>query len=76
MTEQPFGVLNAGEWSLRCRGCPWRGIPRQVDPQVFKTARAEAEAEWRAHPCMQAPGAPADRLLGAGPVPLSILEVA
>lgn len=76
MSEQPYGVLNAGEWSLRCRACAWRGVPRQADPRVFRTSLREAEAEWRAHSCMQAQGAPAHRLAGVGPVPLSILEVA
>ena len=76
MSEQPYGVLNAGEWSLRCRVCSWRGVPRQADPRVFRTSLREAEAEWRAHLCMRAPGAPAHRLQEVGPVPPSILEVA
>jgi hypothetical protein len=74
--REPYGVLNAGEWSLWCRVCSWRSVPRQADPQLFKSARNEAEAEWRAHPCVQAPGAPAHRLMEVGPVPLSVLEVA
>jgi hypothetical protein len=74
--REPYGVLNAGEWSLWCRACLWRSVPRQADPQVFKAARDEADTEWRVHQCVQAPGAPAHRLQAVGPVPLSTLEVA
>ncbi len=76
MSEQPYGVLNAGEWSLWCRACSWRSDPRQADPLVFRASLRDAEAEWRAHLCMQVPGAPAHRLQEVGPVPLSTLEVA
>ena len=74
--SKPYGVLNAGEWRLRCRACAWRGLSYPAVPPAMKTTLREAEAEWRAHSCMQAQGAPAGRLLGVGPVPLSILEVA
>jgi hypothetical protein len=76
MSEQPYGVLNAGEWSLWCRACFWRSLSRQADPLSFKASLREAEAEWRAHSCVQGSGAPAHRLQEVGPVPLSILEVA
>ncbi len=74
--SEPYGVLNAGEWSLWCRACSWRSIPRQADPLVFRASLREAEDAWRAHRCMQGAGAPAHRLKEVGPVPLSILEVA
>jgi hypothetical protein len=74
--SEPYGVLNAGEWSLRCRACSWRSIPRQADPLTFRASRIVAHAEWRAHLCVQASGAPAHRLQEVGPVPPSILEVA
>ncbi len=74
--REPYGVLNAGEWSLWCRTCLWRSAPRQANPQAFKAARAEADAEWRVHQCVQALGAPAQRPQGVGPVPLPTLEVA
>jgi hypothetical protein len=73
---EPYGVLNAGEWSLWCRACTWRSVPQQADPLTFRIARLEAEARWLAHPCTQAPGAPAHRLEEVGPVPLSNREVA
>ncbi len=76
MNEQPYGVLNAGEWSLWCRACSWRSVSRQAGPGSFKASLREANAEWRAHLCMQASGAPAHRLQEVGPAPLSILEVA
>ena len=74
--SEPYGVLNAGEWSLWCRACSWRSVPRQADPLAFRDSLREAEAKWRVHLCMQATGAPAHRLKVVGPVPLSIREVA
>ncbi len=74
--SEPYGVLNAGEWSLWCRACSWRSVPLQADPPTFKATRHAAEVEWRAHLCTQVPGAPAHRLQEVGPVPLSIREVA
>ncbi len=80
MNEQPYGVLNAGEWSLWCRACLWRSLSRQADPLSFKASLREAEAEWRAHSCVQGSGAPApplpaldrarDHRHGAGPARL------
>jgi hypothetical protein len=74
--NEPYGVLNAGAWSLWCRACTWRSVPRQADPLAFRAALREAEADWRAHRCLQAAGAPADRLSEVGPVPLSNRAVA
>jgi hypothetical protein len=74
--SEPYGVLNAGEWSLWCRACSWRSVPRQAGPLTFKASLIAAQADWRAHLCMQASGAPAHRLEEVGPVPLSNREVA
>jgi hypothetical protein len=74
--SEPYGVLNASEWSVRCRACPWRGRPRSVDHRTFGAVRRVAEAQWRAHRCTQGTGAAANRLAEAGPPPLSTREVA
>jgi hypothetical protein len=70
---EPYGVLDAGEWSVWCRACSWRSQPRPLtDCSIFRDVRAE----WAAHPCTQVDGAPGDQLKAAGPAPLSILGVA
>lgn len=70
--DQPYGVLDAGEWSVWCRTCSWRSKSK---PLAGRWTFREAEAKWRSHPCMPAAGAPADRLKVAGPAPRSIREV-
>jgi hypothetical protein len=71
--SEPYGVLNAGEWSVRCRACPWRSRPQPVDPRTFRRVRQMVEAEWRAHPCK---GTAANRLRVVGPPSLATCEVA
>lgn len=71
--REPYGVLDAGEWSVWCRACSWRSKPTPLtDSSIFRAARAE----WAAHVCVQADGAPAYRLEEVGPAPLASLEVA
>jgi hypothetical protein len=49
----PYGVLNAGEFSLRCRACSWRTGPEPIptgrDVWSFRAVRVAAEAAWREH---------------------------
>jgi hypothetical protein len=73
--SKPYGVLNAGEWRLRCRACAWRGLSYPADPPAMKTTLREAEAEWRAHLCTQDRVA-GERLSVVAPPPPSIREVA
>jgi len=72
----PYGVLNAGSWSLRCRACPWRTKPAPVGPDAasFRAVRLAAEQAWRAHHERdhQAAGAPAGRLPEVGSAPPTI----
>jgi hypothetical protein len=71
--REPYGVLDAGEWSVWCGACSWRSKPKPLtDRSIFRAA----VGEWAAHPCVQVDGAPADRLKAAGPAPLSMPEVA
>jgi hypothetical protein len=77
----PYGVLNAGVWSLWCRACSWRSEPLSVGPDraSFHAVRALAEQAWRDHQDHedQAEGAPADRLVEVGSAPPAIFpEVA
>ena len=65
--SEPYGVLNAGEWSVRCRACSWRSGPHPADPLVFRASLREAEAEWRAHLCTQAQRPAGERLSVAVP---------
>jgi len=69
----PCAVLDAGEFSLWCRACPWRTTPTPVGADVagFRAVRAAAELAWRDHhdQAHQTAGAPAGRLSEVGPVP-------
>lgn len=72
--EEPYGVLDSGEWSAWCRACSWRSQPRYVmtaDLLTFRAIRQQTEADWRIHRCTQATGAAASRLREVGPPPLS-----
>ncbi len=80
-TATPYGVLNAGTWSLWCRACPWRTEPTSVGPDQtrFRAVRGAAEQAWRDHQrdAHTTEGAPADRLGEVGSAPPAILiEVA
>ena len=80
-TTSPYGVLNAGTWSLWCRACPWRTEPTPTGPDLagFRAACAVAEAAWRDHQGHEheTEGAPADRLVEVGSAPPAIFpEVA
>ena len=74
----PYGVLNAGTWSVWCRACPWRTEPAPTGPDLegFRAVRATAEAAWRDHQvdAHQAEGAPAGRLVEVGSASPAILE--
>jgi hypothetical protein len=71
--REPYGVLDAGEWSVWCRACSWRSKPTPLtDRSIFRAA----ESEWAAHPCVQVDGAAAGQLTEVGPPPLAIREVA
>jgi hypothetical protein len=77
----PYGVLNAGSWSVWCRNCQWRAEPTPTgpDPASFRSVRKSAEAAWRDHQddAHRTEGAPADRLVEVGPAPPAIFpEVA
>jgi len=74
--DEPYGVLDAGEWSVWCRACSWRSKPRRVARPSFRDIRSYAEAQWRTHRCAQGTGAAANRLAEVGPPPLSTREVA
>jgi hypothetical protein len=54
--SEPYGVLNAGEWSLWCRACTWRSVPRRADPLTFRASLCSADADWRAHLCIAGSG--------------------
>jgi len=73
----PYGVLNAGCWSVWCRTCLWRTEPLETGPDraSFHAVRAAAEAAWRDHRghAHKTEGAPADRLVEVGPAPPAIL---
>jgi hypothetical protein len=72
--NEPYGVLDSGEWSVWCRACSWRSQPWDVmtaDLLTFRAIRRSAEADWRTHSCTQAIGAAASRLEEVGPSPLS-----
>jgi hypothetical protein len=74
----PYGVLNAGTWSLRCRACPWRTEPTPTGPDgvSFRAVRVAAERAWRDHVDHEheTVGAPAGRLQGVGSAPPAILS--
>jgi len=77
----PYGVLNAGFWSVWCRTCPWLAEPTPTGPdrESFRAARTAAEAAWRGHRVdeHQLEGAPAGRLAVVGSAPPAMLpEVA
>jgi hypothetical protein len=77
-TATPYGVLNAGTWTLWCRTCPWRTRPTPVGPDVasFRAVRQAAEQAWRNH-AHETEGAPAGRLVEVGSAPPAIFpEVA
>ncbi len=73
----PYGVLNAGTWSLRCRACPWRTEPTATgsDGASFRAVRVAAEQAWRDHMDHEheTVGAPAGRLVEVGSAPPAIL---
>ncbi len=50
-TAKPYGLLNAGCWSVWCRACPWRTEPTPAAPDLesFRAVRAASEAAWRDH---------------------------
>jgi hypothetical protein len=80
-TITPYGVLNAGAWSLWCRTCSWRTEPTSTGPDraSFHAVRAAAEQAWRDHhqDAHEVEGAPAGRLVEVGSAPPAILpEVA
>jgi hypothetical protein len=72
-TATPYGVLNAGTWSLWCRACRWRSepMPTGADRTSFRAVRAAAEQAWREHQdhAVETTGAPADRLVEVGSAP-------
>ena len=72
----PYGVLNAGSWSLWCRACPWRSEATSIGPDraSFRAVRTAAEAAWREHQrdAHKTEGAPADRLVEVGSAPPAI----
>jgi len=76
-TATPYGVLNAGTWSVWCRRCDWRAEPTPTGPNLasFRVVRAEAEAAWRGHQKDEhkTEGAPADRLVEVGSAPPAIM---
>jgi hypothetical protein len=76
----PYGVLNAGFWSVWCRFCAWRSEQTPTGPDVasFRAVRAAAEAAWCEHQAVvHELGAPAGRLAEVGSAPPAILpEVA
>jgi hypothetical protein len=80
-TTSPYGVLNAGTWSVWCRACPWRSEPTPTGPDraSFRAVCAAAETAWGDHQDHEheTEGAPADRLVEVGSAPPAILpEVA
>jgi hypothetical protein len=74
----PYGVLNAGFWSVWCRSCAWRTevTPTGPDIEEFRVVRAAAEAAWREHQVEEhgSEGAPAGRLGEVGSAPPTILS--
>jgi hypothetical protein len=80
-STRPYGVLNAGTWTLWCRACPWRTEPTPIGPDAasFRAVRAAVEQAWHDHleDAHEAEGAPAGRLVEVGPAPPTTLpEVA
>jgi hypothetical protein len=77
-TIRPYGVLNAGAWSLWCRTCSWRTEPLPAGPDwaSFHGVRAAAEQAWRDHhqDAHEAEGAPAGRLVEVGSAPPAIFQ--
>ena len=73
----PYGVLNAGFWSVWCRTCRWRTEPTPTGPDLvsFRAVRVTAEAAWREHQAdaHEVEGAPAGRLGEVGSAPPAIL---
>jgi len=76
-TAKPYGVLNAGCWSVWCRSCRWRTEPTPTGPDLesFRVVRAAAERAWRDHQDgeHETEGAPAGRLAVVGSAPPAIL---
>jgi hypothetical protein len=77
MAAGPYGVLNAGFWSVWCRTCRWRTEPTPTGSDVvsFRAVRVTAEAVWREHQAGEhgSEGAPAGRLGEVGSAPPAIL---
>jgi hypothetical protein len=74
----PYGVLNAGFWSVWCRFCAWRTEATPTGPDVlsFQAVRTTAEAAWREHQVEEhgSQEAPAGRLGEVGSAPPTIVR--
>jgi len=74
----PYGVLNAGFWSVWCRSCAWRTEVTPTGPDVvsFRAVRAAAEGAWCEHQVEEheSEGAPAGRLGEVGSAPPTIVR--